>query len=152
MTEQEKQEMYKRMAWNDAFYKEQEKRELSELNRFYDSATVVTGKRALEIVESAKRFEGIVLSDVYGSISQSKLNSYDRLFDKYLLDVRYNEAKNFHICSHSCQVYTVSWQTPLSIHYITARYHYIVRLGDYMTACYKAGIDVEKFDSITDVF
>ena len=58
------------------------------------------------IIAMYHRNEGYDLDDVYGRYSKAKRLAYEECLDWFRQD---NESSNFHIGSHSAQVFTACW-------------------------------------------
>ena len=69
----------------------------------YLKGSTAKGKR---VIAMYNRNEGYYLDDVYGRSSVGKNRAWRQCMDWFNED---NEASNFHICSHSCQNFTVGW-------------------------------------------
>ena len=81
-----------------------------------------TTKRGQALIESAKRYEGYNLRDVYSSYSYAKRNAWEWCYNQYIKD----NGTNFHICSHNSQTFTVAWETDEGVRIETAYNSYLI--------------------------
>ena len=84
-------------------------------------------KRGQAIIESASRYEGTELHDVYERWSLAKQQAYDEAWQMYC-NSRHGSA--FGICSHNCMMFTVSWVSDDGIHFLTSSTEYLVILNE----------------------
>lgn len=71
-------------------------------------ATIIKGstKRGKCLINTACRYQGTRLVDVYTNWSKAKQNAYDDCLDEY----RHTENHtDFRICSHNTNFFSVSW-------------------------------------------
>lgn len=88
-------------------------------------ANTVKGKNLLW---TASRYEGYNLSDVYSNYSYAKANAWEWCYRQYLKDCEQFDwqVSNFHICSHNCNFFSVSWNRPDGTRIETAHNSYLV--------------------------
>lgn len=63
-------------------------------------------KQGKNIIDRASVYEGYYLSDVYGTHSNEKENSWRICHDMYIST---ENSSDFHICSHNTFQYSVAW-------------------------------------------
>ena len=63
-------------------------------------------KQGKNIIDRASVYEGYYLSDVYGTHSNAKENSWRICHELY---INTENHEDFHICSHNTFQYTVAW-------------------------------------------
>lgn len=63
-------------------------------------------KRGQSIIARAEAYEGVFLSDVYGSYSVEKAESWNKRYDMFMMT---DEHSYFHICSYNTFQYSVAW-------------------------------------------
>lgn len=80
-----------------------------------------------ELVARAMCNIGFDLSDVYTRFSKEKQLAYEGCWSMYCNDA---SAHDFRICSRNSNVFTVAWDTPEEIIYLTAyKEYHIVKAG-----------------------
>lgn len=89
------------------------------------NATIIkaTTKKGQAMVESAKRFDGYTLNEVYGTYSPAKLHA----FVDCVYKCQAENGKNFHICSHNTFGFSVAWEVADGVRIETPRNSYYVR-------------------------
>lgn len=80
-------------------------------------------KKGQNMVESAKRYAGYYLQDVYGSYSQAKKSAWDWCYERYLEE----NGKNFHITGCNRMQFTVAWETAEGLRIETAYNSYLIK-------------------------
>ena len=80
-------------------------------------------KAGQEIIAKASRCEGTELGQVYTYCSEAKEQAFNEVWEMY---VNSRHGESFSICSHNCQVFTVSWLSDDGLHFITAKREYLV--------------------------
>lgn len=83
-----------------------------------------TTKRGQDIAQRAWHCEGFSLIGIYHKPSPSKQYFYDEVYQMYKND----EGENFHICSYNSFQFTVAWDNPGEVVYITrdTEYHVLI--------------------------
>lgn len=63
-------------------------------------------KKGKSLLYSANRYDGYTLDDVYGKYSVEKARGYNYC----LAECIRNNGYDFHICSHNCMMFSVSYK------------------------------------------
>lgn len=81
-----------------------------------------TTKKGQAMIESAKRFDGYTLNEVYGRYSTAKFHA----FCDCVLKAEAEKGRNFHIISHNSFGFSVAWETEKGIRIETPKNSYLV--------------------------
>lgn len=79
-------------------------------------------KKGQNMLQTANRFDGYTLNEVYGSYSVAK---YQAFYD-CLMKAQAENGKNFHICSHNTFGFSVAWETAEGVRIETPKSSYLI--------------------------
>ena len=80
-------------------------------------------KKGQDIIERASRYEGYTLEQVYTTPSDAKRQAFEEAWEMYR-NSRHGDS--FGICSHNCQMFTVSWLSDDGLTFLTPTREYLV--------------------------
>lgn len=84
-------------------------------------------KIGYDLLLRANVVQGVFLGQVYTTFSDEKREAHKEVLDMYLHD---ENAYDFHICSHTCQGFCVSWVNDIGVVYITPKTEYLIVTAD----------------------
>lgn len=84
-------------------------------------------EKGQQILSTGSRYEGTQLYDVYTKPSHEKEIAFNEAYEMFCNDVN---GSGFSICSHNCQMFTVSWLNKDGLVYLTNKTEYLVLINE----------------------